>query len=107
MDEISDNQNWGYMGEPSSSTGAAAIGNPKVNFFNSIRIFGFNQHNFSCYTLVNPIIERFEHDTYDYYQTNATMENRMTVRYETVTYQEDALNGQNPGEKDLGFGSAE
>jgi hypothetical protein len=107
MDDVSDNQNWGYMGEPSSSTGAAAIGNPKANFFNSIKIFGFNQHNFSCYTLVNPIIDRFEHDTYDYYQTNGIMENRMTVRYETVTYQEGAINGQKPGEQVLGFGSDE
>jgi len=105
--DISGDQNWGYMGEPSTSTGAAAISTPKARFFNSIKIFGFNQHNFSCYTLINPIIDRFEHDTYDYYQTNGVMENRMTIRYETVTYEEGAINGQNPGEKVTGFGSEE
>lgn len=106
-DNISENgnQNWGYLGEPSSSLGAAALNNPKPQFFNSIQIFGFNQHNFSCYTLVNPIIERFEHDTYDYYQPTGTMENRMTLRYETVTYQEGALNGQKPDAIVSGFGT--
>jgi hypothetical protein len=104
-DNISNEQNWGYSGEPSSSSQSVAIGIPKPQFFNNIRIYGFNQHNFSCYTLINPIIERFDHDTYDYYQPNGTMENRMTIRYETVTYEEGAINGQAPGEVVTGFGS--
>lgn len=103
--DISTQQNWGYIGEPSSSAAAAAVGQPKANFFKSIKIYGFNQHNFSLYTLVNPMIERFEHDTYDYYQTNATMENRMTVRYETVTYSEGAINGKTPDAVVKGFGT--
>lgn len=104
-DDISRDQNWGYSGEPTSAAGGAAVGIPKPQFFNSVKIYGFNQHNFSCYTLINPIIERFEHDTYDYYQTNATMENRMTIRYETVTYQEGAINGETPEEKIPSFGT--
>jgi len=104
-DDISRDQNWGYSGEPTSGPGPVAIGIPKPQFFNNIKIYGFNQHNFSCYTLINPIIERFEHDTYDYYQTNATMENRMTIRYETVTYQEGAINGERPDEKIPSFGT--
>ena len=96
---------WGYSGEPTSSDSAVAIGDPKPQFFNSIKIFGFNQHNFSCYTLVNPIIEKFDHDTYDYYQPTGTMENRMTVRYETVMYEEGAINGQKPDAIVTGFGS--
>lgn len=104
-DDIRNEQNWGYFGEPTSSDVAAAIGDPKPQFFNSVKIYGFNQHNFSCYTLVNPIIERFDHDTYDYYQPTGTMENRMTLRYETVTYEEGAINGQAPGEVVTGFGS--
>ena len=103
--DISAQQNWGYLGEPSSSAAAGATGQPKPNFFKSIKIYGFNQHNFSLYTLVNPIIERFEHDTYDYYQPNTTMENKMTLRYEAVTYSEGALNGQKPDEKVQGFGT--
>lgn len=106
-DDISSGQNWGYLGEPTSSIGAAAISQPKPQFFNSIKIFGFNQHNFSCYNLINPIIERFDHDTYDYYQPTGIMENRMTIRYETVTYEEGAINGQQPDAIVSGFGTEE
>ncbi len=103
---LGNQQNWGYLGEPSTSAVAAAIGNPKPSFFKSIKIYGFNQHNFTLYTLVNPIIERFEHDTYDYSQATGIMENRMTVRYETVTYSEGAIDGNNPGSKVKGFGKS-
>lgn len=92
--DISDDQNWGYSGEPTSSAVGASIGNPKPNFFKSIKIYGFDQHNYSCYTLLNPIIEKFDHDTYDYYQPNGTMENKMTIRYEGVQYSES--NGLKP-----------
>jgi hypothetical protein len=104
-EDISAEANWGYLGEPTTSAQAAAVGQPKPNFFKSIKIFGFNQHSFSTYTLVNPIIERFDHDTYDYSQATGTMENKMTVRYETVTYQEGAINGTNPGATVPTFGS--
>jgi hypothetical protein len=104
---LGNQQNWGYLGEPSTSAAAGAVGQPKPAFFKSIKIYGFNQHNYSLYTLINPIIERFEHDTYDYSQATGTMENRMTVRYETVTYEDGALNGTNPGAKVMGFGKSE
>jgi hypothetical protein len=100
--DISGDQTWGYINEPSAAN--VTDGQSKPQFFKSIKIFGFNQHNFSAYTLNNPMIEKFEHDGYDYYQTNATMENRMTIRYESVGYEEGAINGQKPGEKVLGFG---
>lgn len=102
---IIDDQMWGYLGEPSISTVGAKSAQAKAPLLRSIKIYGFNQHNFSVYTLNNPMIERFEHDGYDYYQTSATMENRMTIRYESVGYEEGALNGQKPGEKVLGFGN--
>jgi hypothetical protein len=103
--DVNAQQNWGYLGEPSTSATAAATSQPKPQFFKSIKIYGFNQHNFSLYTLVNPIIERFDHDTYDYAQATGTMENKMTVRYETVTYAEGAVNGQAPDKVVSGFGT--
>lgn len=102
--DISQQQSWGYRGDPSNTSTAAALGITKAPFFKSIKIYGFNQHSFALYELINPIIERFEHDTYDYYQTNATMENRMTIRYESVRYSQGALNGQNPSAAVQGFG---
>lgn len=103
--DISSDVNWGYRGEPANTSTSSAIGIAKAPFFKSIKIYGFNQHNFALYELINPIIEKFDHDTYDYYQTNGIMENRMTLRYETVKYQQGALNGQNPSAVVAGFGS--
>jgi hypothetical protein len=103
--DITQQQNWGYLGEPTTSLSATSIGDPKPYFFKRIRIFGFNQHSFSCYNLINPMIERFEHDTYDYSAGTGVMENKMTVRYETVTYEEGGLNGENPSSKVPGFGT--
>lgn len=93
--------NWGYNGDVSPSPYAD---NPKPNFFNTIKIYGLYQHNYCLYTLINPIIDRWEHDTYDYYQNNGVMENRMTVRYETVIYQEGETDGTIPDGVVDGFG---
>lgn len=96
-ENIIDNQlNWGYQGEISNSN-LAAGGSQKVPFFRSIKIYGFNQHNFALYELINPIIENFTHDTYSYAETTGTMENTMTIKYESVKYYEGAINGQKPG----------
>ncbi len=103
--DISSDVNWGYRGEPANTSTSSAIGIAKAPFFKSIKIYGFNQHNFALYELINPIIEKFDHDTYDYYQTSGIMENRMTIKYETVKYQQGALNGQNPSAVVAGFGS--
>ena len=50
------------------------------------------------------MIEKFDHDDYNYYETSGTMENRMTLRYESVKYSEGALNGQEPSAIVSGFG---
>jgi len=102
---IEGEKNWGYLGEPSNSATAQAIGIAKAPFFKTVKVYGFNQHNFVQYTLINPVIEKFDHDTYDYSAGTGTMENRMTLRYESVKYAEGALNGQQPGQVVTGFGS--
>jgi hypothetical protein len=96
--KISGNDDWGYIGETSVPITAtqAGIGTGKLPFFKNITVYGFNQHNFISYTLVNPVITRFNHDTYDYAQGNGTMQNGMTIEYETVTYAEGAIDGTKP-----------
>lgn len=96
---ITGNTDWGYIGETTNENGV------KIPFFNRVTVFGFNQHNFSAYTLINPIITRFTHDTYDYAQNTGIMENHMTLEYETVVYNEGALDGQDPSNIVTGFGS--
>jgi len=105
--KIAGNDDWGYIGEtsvPVTKT-QAGIGATKVPFFKNITIYGFNQHNFIAYTLINPIISRFNHDTYDYAQGNGTMQNGMTVEYETVTYAEGAIDGTKPSNIITSFGN--
>ena len=98
--DITLEQNWGYIGEHSRGSLPRAY---KIPFFKSIKIFGFNQHNFAMYQLINPMIESFTHDNYSYYETRSTMENQMSIRYESVKYYDGALNGQKPSEIVDGF----
>jgi hypothetical protein len=104
---IAGDEDWGYIGDTanaSQTTLNATMGVGKIPFFKNIQIYGFNQHNFVLYTLVNPLITRFSHDTYDYSTGNGTMTNTMSVDYETVKYAEGALDGRAPSNTVPGFG---
>ena len=95
---IAGNDDWGYIGETGSGAMTPigdGLGISKAPFFRAINIYGFNQHNFALYRLINPVIESFGHDTYSYSETGV-MENKMGIQYETVKYYEGALNGKNP-----------
>lgn len=96
--DISGNADWGYVGE--STTGSEV----KMPFFKQITVFGLNQHQWSAYTLINPVITRFSHDTYNYAEGGGTMENQMTIDYETVVYDSGALDGSKPDNILTGFG---
>ncbi len=105
---ITGDTNWGYIGEtPTTVNGytEAGTGQTKIPFFKNITIFGFNQHNYVAYTLINPIINRFAHDTYNYAEGNGTMENVMTLDYETVKYFQGAIDGTKPSDIVAGFGA--
>jgi len=55
-------------------------------FFTSIDIYVLHQHKFTQYTLVNPKITDWSHDSLDQEQGNKMLHNRMTVMYEDVLY---------------------
>ena len=104
---ITGDTDWGYIGETSSTVNGyteAATGQTKIPFFKNITVFGFNQHNYVAYTLINPIINRFAHDTYNYAEGNGTMENTMTLDYETVKYFQGSVDGKEPSNIIAGFG---
>lgn len=96
---ISGDDDWGFSGGQSD----AATG-VKIPFFKNITVFGFNQHNFTAYTLINPVITSFGHDTYSYAEGGGTMSNRMSIDYETVVYNYGAMDGRDPGNIVAGFG---
>lgn len=102
QEDLKGEQDWGYIGESSQSNSTV-----KVPFFKNITIFGFNQRSFTAYTLINPIITNFSHDTYNYGEGGGTMQNSMTLDYETVTYDEGAMDGKNPSNIVTGFGLEE
>lgn len=95
---ITGDQDWGYN---SVSPDGQEFKQP---FFKNITIFGFNQHNYTAYTLVNPIITSFQHDKYSYSEGGGTMQNTMSVDYETVVYNYGALDGRSPNDIITGFG---
>jgi len=94
------NADWGFSGEPSLKS----LTQTKEPFFKNITIFSMNQHNYAAYSLINPIITRFGHDTHSYAEGSGTMENTMSLDYETVKYYEGAISGNNPGQIVTGFG---
>ena len=100
-DDLKGNDDWGYIGETSDPRGSNFQKSP---FFRNITVFGFNQHSFIAYTLINPIITNFAHDTYNYNENNGIMTNTMTIDYETVVYNQGAIDGRDPSNKVTGFG---
>lgn len=104
-DVPTNSQTWGYIGE----TNLPGYSNQfqKEPFFNYITIYGFEQHNFFAYTLINPMITDFAHDTYNYDEGNGTMKNTMTLKYETVLYNYGYIDGMAPDETVPNFGSRE
>jgi hypothetical protein len=87
---IEGDDNYGYRGGSTQEDGT------KIPFFKDITVFGFWQQNFLAYTLINPIITSFAHDTYDYAEGGGVMSNTMTLDYETVTYNTGKMDAASP-----------
>lgn len=60
-------------------------GTIKNQYINAIRIYSLHQKRFSEYTLINPIISAYRHGTHQNGQ-DGTLENTMTIQYESVLY---------------------
>ena len=95
---LSEEMQYGFRGD------SFAGQNERPNFFNDITVYGIWNKNYIAYTFINPIITNFSHDTYAYSEGDGTMQNSMTIDYETVTYNtgEFDLEGENPV---TGFGA--
>lgn len=85
---------WGFIGESYNDGTNSATGKPP--FFRDISIYGFDQHKFVQYTLINPLITTWNHDQYDYSTGDGTMKNSVTVAYETVKYYSGGIGAQRP-----------
>ena len=96
---------WGYIGETYNNSDQYNAQTPggKPPFFTDITIYGLAQKRFAQYTMINPMISEWQHDTYDYSQGSGTIQHSMTIRYETVKYFSGAVGGQIPSLSVPGF----
>jgi len=92
---------WGYIGEAYNDGTSDPSGKPP--FFLDIQITGMDQHKTSTYVLVNPVITNFAHDQYSYAEGAGTMQNTMTIAYETVKYYAGAVGKSRPDQNIHGF----
>ena len=72
-----------YAGRPSNDWGYTP--RKPDPFLKSIRLYSLHQKRFSEYVIVNPIIKSFQHGEHQA-GANETMQNTMTIEYETVLY---------------------
>ena len=104
-------QHWGLSGQgynnPSlQSLSTALLTGPASGvepFFNDITIYGMDQKSYAQYTMINPLITSWQHDTYDYSQGNGIVTHTMTIKYENVKYYSGAVGGEQPSEQVTGF----
>ena len=104
-------QKWGLNGQgytnPSLQSLASSIltgpASGQEPFFRDITIYGLSQKTYAQYTMINPLITEWTHDTYDYGQGNGIMTHTMSIRYENVKYYSGAVGGAQPSEPVTGF----
>lgn len=105
---------WGLIGESISTGGETGAQVSQIDpadstpgskpFFQDIRIFGMDQnHKYCQYTLINPLITAWNHDTYAYAEGLGTMQHTMTVAYETVKYYSGTVGAGRPVANMSGF----
>lgn len=59
---------------------------PSVPFFDRIEIAQMARKSYTKFTLVNPLIQSWQHDRLDNTQSSNILENQMTVAYDSVFY---------------------
>lgn len=63
----------------------------KKPFFDSIDIYVLHQQKFTQYSLINPLVTEWSHDTLDQSENSKILTNKMTVAYETVIYNQGVI----------------
>jgi hypothetical protein len=104
-------QKWGLSGQgynnPSLQSLASSLltgpASGQEPFFRDITIYGMSQKTYAQYTMINPLISEWTHDTYDYGQGNGVMTHTMSIRYENVKYYSGAIGGAQPSDPVTGF----
>lgn len=88
---------WGFIGEAFNDGSTNGVAGGKPAFFRDIRIYGMDQRKFAEYILINPLITSWSHDQYNYAEGAGTMQNTMSIAYETVKYYSGAVGRSQSG----------
>ena len=67
-----------------------------VPFFSTIQIFQLSKQQYQSYTLINPIITGWQHDSLDNSNGADTSANKMSIMYEAVIYGQGQVSTGNP-----------
>lgn len=102
---------WGFIGEgyDQSNSGSGGVGSGgdqssgKPPFFKDITIYGMDQHKWVSYVLINPLIQSWSHDQYNYSEGSGVMQNTMSIQFETVKYYSGAIGAVRPDTNVRGF----
>lgn len=65
----------------------------EVAFFNYIKIFQLSKQKWFGYTLINPLLTSWQHDTLEYGDGAGIMENTVSIAYEGVIYTHGDIEG--------------
>jgi len=93
-------------GQPSENRSSAfGLDNnrPRADFFSKIEIAQMSKRTYTKYILVNPILSNWSHDSVDNTDSMGTMQNSITVNYDTVLYDRGEVEAGDNGEP-IGFG---
>jgi hypothetical protein len=96
-----------YKGSGANQFKFGLDNNISVPFFQSIQISQLAKRTFTTYTLVNPIIVRWEHDSVDNSDASTPMQNSITVAYEAVHYSRGSVDASGDQQEPVGFGNTE
>ena len=95
-----------YLGSGRNQYKFGLDNNVSVPFFQNIQISQLAKKGYTTYTIVNPMITNWSHDTVDNSDGSTTMQNTITVVYEAVHYTRGNVVTGSEGNP-VGFGSSE
>jgi hypothetical protein len=85
-----------YKNETANKYRYGLDNNSSEPFFTSIQIFQLSRKTYQSYTLINPIIQSWQHDTLNNSEGNGTVQSTMQIAYEAVIYGQGAVSTGNP-----------
>ena len=100
-DLFNSNQNGAYQRNtykgPSSNTYRYGLdNNSSTPFFTSIQIYQLSRHTYQGFTLINPMITSWQHDSLSYEDSGGIVGSTMSIGYEAVDYTNGIIDTDEP-----------